>query len=167
MKDEGDFWACIRDREGTPKNLCDKDFAKLSGVNFLVRFASQPLLYWVVPSNCSEHSVVLFVRFFCSGVLFWHLNANGIYTMRFFNSIKSIVWKKVMFLEGTQLLCNQFHRNARHKCVCSSRMDYQQRTIICQNSPHGIKLFPMFMCYFCTCEFSKRNHKHNSFQLPH
>ena len=39
-------------------------------VNFLVRFASKPLFYWVVPSNCSDNSLVLFVRFFGFGVLF-------------------------------------------------------------------------------------------------
>ena len=30
-------------------------------MNFLVRFASKPLFCWVVPSNCSEHSLVLFL----------------------------------------------------------------------------------------------------------
>ena len=40
-------------------------------VNFLVRSASKPLFYWVVPSNCSEDSLVLFVRFFGFGVLVW------------------------------------------------------------------------------------------------
>ena len=39
-------------------------------VNFLARFASKPLFYWVVPSNCSENYLVLFVRFFDFGVLF-------------------------------------------------------------------------------------------------
>ena len=38
-------------------------------VNFLVRFASTPLFYWVVPSTCSDNSLVLFVRFFRLGVL--------------------------------------------------------------------------------------------------
>ena len=38
-------------------------------VNFLVRFASKPLFYWVVPSNCSEKSLVLFARFLGFGVL--------------------------------------------------------------------------------------------------
>ena len=40
-------------------------------VNFLVQFASKPLFYWVVPSNCSENSLVLFVRSFGFGVLVW------------------------------------------------------------------------------------------------
>ena len=57
-------------RKGTPKNFCDKDFAELSG-DFLVGFASKPLFYWVAPSNCSENSLVLFVRFFGFGVLLW------------------------------------------------------------------------------------------------
>ena len=64
--------AHFRDRTGTPRNLCNKDFAE-HRVNFLVRFASKPLFYWVVPSNCSEISLVLFVRFFGFGVLFWLL----------------------------------------------------------------------------------------------
>ena len=42
-------------------------------VNFLVRFASKVLFYWPVPSNCSENSLVLFVRIFGSGALFWPL----------------------------------------------------------------------------------------------
>ena len=46
-------------------------------MNFLVRFGSKPLFYWVVPSTCSESSFVLFASFFggtclafelCSGV---------------------------------------------------------------------------------------------------
>ena len=39
-------------------------------VNFLVRFASKPLFYCVLPSNCSENSLVLIVRFLGFGVLF-------------------------------------------------------------------------------------------------
>ena len=42
-------------------------------VNFLARFASKPLLHWVVPSSCSENDLVLSVRFFGFGVLFWPL----------------------------------------------------------------------------------------------
>ena len=52
----------IRNRKATPKTLCDKDFAELSG-DFLARFASKPLFNWVVPSNCLENYLVLFVRF--------------------------------------------------------------------------------------------------------
>ena len=36
-------------------------------VNFLVRFASEPLFYWVVLSNYSEDSLALFVRIFGFG----------------------------------------------------------------------------------------------------
>ena len=43
-------------------------------VNFLARFASKPLFYLVVPSNCSENSLVLFVRFFGFGVRFGPLH---------------------------------------------------------------------------------------------
>ena len=42
-------------------------------VNFLARFASKHLFYWVVPSNCSENSLVLFVPVFSFGVLFGSL----------------------------------------------------------------------------------------------
>ena len=55
-----------------PNELMRKDFAELSG-ELLGRFASKPLLYLVVPSNCSENSLVLFVRFFGFGVIFWPL----------------------------------------------------------------------------------------------
>ena len=54
----------IRDGKGTPKNFCGKDFAELSG-------ASKSLFYWAVPSNCSENSLVLFVRCLAFGVLFF------------------------------------------------------------------------------------------------
>ena len=43
----------IRDREGTTKKWRDKDYAELR-VNFLVRFASKPFVFWVMPSTCSE-----------------------------------------------------------------------------------------------------------------
>ena len=59
----------IRDRKGTPKS-----FATKISPNFLVRFASKPLFYWgFLPSNHSENSLVLFVRFFGCGVLCWLL----------------------------------------------------------------------------------------------
>ena len=61
---------CFRDRKDTQKNLCDKDFAELSGD----LSGAICLIYWVVPSNCSEKSLALFVRFFGSGVLFWLLS---------------------------------------------------------------------------------------------
>ena len=46
-------------------------------VNLLVRFASTPLFYWEVPSNCSENSLVLFVQFFGFGVLCPPLTTNS------------------------------------------------------------------------------------------
>ena len=52
----------FRDRKGTPKNFWDKDFAELSGELSGV-ICLKPLFYWVVPSNRSEDSLVLFVRF--------------------------------------------------------------------------------------------------------
>ena len=38
----------VRDRKGTTKKLRDKDYAELR-VNFLVRFASKPFVFWVMP----------------------------------------------------------------------------------------------------------------------
>ena len=66
----------IRDRKGTTKKLCEKDFAErsgeLSGANWL-----QTLVLLgsdlVAPTNCSENSLVLFVRFFGFVSPFWHL----------------------------------------------------------------------------------------------
>ena len=56
--------------------------AKNFQVNFLVRFASKPLLCWIVPLNGSENYLVLFVRFFGFGVLFWLLNVPGFSPLR-------------------------------------------------------------------------------------
>ena len=53
----------IRNRKGTPKNFATKISPNFR-VNFLVRFASRLLFYWVAPSNCSENVLVLFVLFF-------------------------------------------------------------------------------------------------------
>ena len=53
-----------------PKELLRQRFR----VNFLVRFASKPLFYWVFcprDAKCSENSLVLFVRCFGFVVLFW------------------------------------------------------------------------------------------------
>ena len=41
--------------------------------NFRAQFASKALFYWIVPSNCSENSLVLFMRSLGFGVLFWPL----------------------------------------------------------------------------------------------
>ena len=43
----------FRDSKTYPNNFCDKDLPNFQ-VNFLLRFASKPLLYWAVLSNCSE-----------------------------------------------------------------------------------------------------------------
>ena len=61
----------VRDRKGTPKNLCDKDFAELSGEVSAAICLNTLVFFCMVPSNCSEHSLVLFVRFFGFRVLFW------------------------------------------------------------------------------------------------
>ena len=47
-----------------PQRTCAKKILPNFRVNFLVRFASKPLFYWVLPSNCSENYLVLFVRIF-------------------------------------------------------------------------------------------------------
>ena len=63
MCDVIEFRAQIRDRKGTPKNLCDKEFAEVSGeLSGAIRLKT--FVYWAAPSNCSEKSFVLFVRFF-------------------------------------------------------------------------------------------------------
>ena len=59
--------------KGTPKNFCDKDFAELSGeLSGAICLKTLALLGFdsVSPSNCSENSLALFVRFFGFGVLF-------------------------------------------------------------------------------------------------
>ena len=56
--------------EKVPQRTFATKSSPIFRVNFLVRFASKPLFYWIVPSNCSENSLVLFVRFFGYGVLF-------------------------------------------------------------------------------------------------
>ena len=69
--------AKIGDRKGTTKKLCDKDFAERSGelsgaiclIKTLVFLANDP----ITPSNCSENSLVLFVRFFGFVGPFWLL----------------------------------------------------------------------------------------------
>ena len=57
------FSTRVGDREGTPKNLCDKDFVELSG-ELSGAICLKTFCYWVVPSNCSEKSLVLFARVF-------------------------------------------------------------------------------------------------------
>ena len=57
-------------KEKVPQRTCATKILPNFWLNFLVRFASKPLFYWVVPSNCSEKSLVLFVHFFGFGVLF-------------------------------------------------------------------------------------------------
>ena len=56
-----------------PKELLATKILPNFRANFLVRFASKPLFYWIVPSNCSENSLVLFVLFFYVRVLFGSL----------------------------------------------------------------------------------------------
>ena len=65
-----------RTEKGTQRTCATKILPNFR-VNFLVRFASKrflnPLFYCAVSSNCSENSLVLFVRFFGFGVPFWPL----------------------------------------------------------------------------------------------
>ena len=53
--------------EKVPQSTCATKTLPNFRMNSLVRFASKPLFYWLVPSNCSESSLVLFVQF----VGFW------------------------------------------------------------------------------------------------
>ena len=50
--------------EEVPQRTCATKILLSSWVNFLVRFASKPFFYWVVPLNCSENYLALFGRFF-------------------------------------------------------------------------------------------------------
>ena len=78
--------------EKVPQRTCATKILPNFRVNFLVRFASKPWFYWVVPSNCSDNSLVLFVRFFGFGVLFLPLEFWG------FRESSSKVTPKVGFL---------------------------------------------------------------------
>ena len=65
----------IGDRKGTPKNMCDKDFAELSGELSGSRIVSKRLFYRVMTSNPLE----LFRKFFGTvrailWLIFWPLN---------------------------------------------------------------------------------------------
>ena len=69
------FFSRIRDRKGTPKRTFATKILPNFRLNFLVRFASKPLCYRVVPSNYSENSLALFVLYFfwALGFFFWPL----------------------------------------------------------------------------------------------
>ena len=64
----------LLDTEKVPQRTFATKISPNFRVNFLVRFASKPMFYWVngpvTPSNRSENSLALFVRFFGFGVLF-------------------------------------------------------------------------------------------------
>ena len=66
----------VADRKGTTKKLCDKDFAERSG-EFSGAICLKTLVLLgndlVTPSNCSENSLALFVRFFGFVSPFWLL----------------------------------------------------------------------------------------------
>ena len=67
-------WAFKLGTEKVPQRNCMTKILPNIRVNFLVRFASKPFFYWVMtgnPSNCSENSLVLFVRFFGFMGPFW------------------------------------------------------------------------------------------------
>ena len=68
----------FRDRKGTPKNFCDKDFAELSGERSGAICLKTFVLLGSAP-ELSENSLVFFVRFFGFGVLlnFWPLINSG------------------------------------------------------------------------------------------
>ena len=54
-----------------PKELLPQRFRRTFGVNFLVRFASKPLVLLGSALELFRNSLVLFVRSFGFGVLFW------------------------------------------------------------------------------------------------
>ena len=57
--------------EKVPQRTCATKILPNFRVNFLMRFASKFLFYWEVPSNCSENSLVMFMRFFGFGRAFF------------------------------------------------------------------------------------------------
>ena len=59
----------IRDRKGTPKNLCDKVFAELSGELSRV-ICLKTLVLLGRASNCSENSLVLLCDVLALGFFF-------------------------------------------------------------------------------------------------
>ena len=72
-------FSMVGDRKGTTKKPCDEDFAEHSGelsgvicLKTLVLLDNEP----VTPSNCSENSLVLFVRFFGFVGPFWLVTWN-------------------------------------------------------------------------------------------
>ena len=56
-------------QQKVPQRTCATKILPNFRENFLARFVSKPLFYWVVPSNCSENSLVQFVRLFGFEVL--------------------------------------------------------------------------------------------------
>ena len=56
--------------EKVPQRTCMTKILPNFRLNFLVRLASKPFFYWVMPSNCSENSLVLFVRILALGFFF-------------------------------------------------------------------------------------------------
>ena len=86
---------------GQRKVLCDKDFAELSG-ELSGAIGLETLVLMVMTgtfSNCSENYLVLFVRFFGFGVLFWLLT-NGIFELfrKLFGAVRAIFWLWGSFL---------------------------------------------------------------------
>ena len=64
-----------RDRKGTPKNFCDKDFAELSGeLSGVICLKTLALMgHDQKPPRIVQKILWRFVRFFGFGVLFWLL----------------------------------------------------------------------------------------------
>ena len=57
-----------------PKELLRQSFRRTVAWTFWRDLPQNPCFIWIVPSNCSENSLVLFVRFLGFGILFWLLN---------------------------------------------------------------------------------------------
>ena len=85
-------------------------------VNFLVQFASKPLLYWVVPSNCSENSLVLFVRFFGFGVLFPPLSMCWVYAVFCRDEAISVISED----NATSIVCSAFTASTGSRSATAS-----------------------------------------------
>ena len=82
--------AKIRDRKGTPKNLCDKDFAEVSG-ELSGAICPKTLVLLGSALKLFRKFFGLFVRFFGFGVLFWPSTKAGVLIKRGFQKRHLVV----------------------------------------------------------------------------
>ena len=111
--------------EKVPQRNCVTKSLPNIWVNFLVRFASKPLFYWVMtgnPSNCSENSLVLFVRFFGFVGPFWLLkDCHGHFDTPLIASGVKINNKK--FKLHTKFSWNEFGQSSWSHCIRGQKLN--------------------------------------------